>query len=59
MKQIAYEIKFTEQELTKIQERINGDSDSYDCKICETILDKIEDITTRVELNTKPNVTRL
>ena len=55
----TYYIKFTEKELSKIEERINSDPDSYDCKICLTILDKIEDMTTRVGLNTKPNGIRL
>ena len=35
-------INFTEEELYKIMECINGDGDSYGDKVCEGILDKIE-----------------
>jgi len=35
-------INFTEEELYKIMECINGDADSYGDTVCEGILDKIE-----------------
>ena len=35
-------INFTEEELYKIEECINGDGDSYGDSVCESILDKIE-----------------
>ena len=37
-------INFTKEELYKIMECINGDADSYGDKICEGILDKIENL---------------
>ena len=35
-------INFTNEELYKIEECINGDGDSYGDSVCESILDKIE-----------------
>ena len=37
-------INFTTEELYKIMECINGDGDSYGNPICESILDKIENL---------------
>ena len=37
-------IDFTNEELYKIMECINGDGDSYGDKICESILNKIENL---------------
>ena len=37
-------INFTTEELYKIMECINGDGDSYGDPICESILDKIENL---------------
>ena len=35
-------INFTEEELYKIEECINGDGDSYGNPLCESIIDKIQ-----------------
>ena len=35
---------FTKEELYKIAECINGDGDSYGDPICESILEKIEEV---------------
>ena len=37
-------INFTEEELYKIEECINGDGYSYGNSVCESILDKIENL---------------
>ena len=37
-------INFTTEELYKIMECINGDGDSYGNPVCESILDKIENL---------------
>ena len=42
-------INFTEEELYKIEECINGDGDSYGDSVCESILDKIQNAYVKVE----------
>ena len=36
---------FTKEELYKIAECINGDGDSYGDPVCESILEKIEEVS--------------
>ena len=48
-------INFTKEELYKIEECINGDGDSYGDKVCEGILDKIENLDDLCECGGQTN----
>ena len=48
-------INFTTEELFKIMECINGDGDSYGDKVCEGILDKIENLDDLCECGGQTN----
>ena len=47
-------INFTKEELFKIMECINGDADSYGDKVCESILEKIENLDDYANVEVKP-----
>ena len=48
-------INFTKEELYKIMECINGDADSYGDKVCESILEKIENLDDLCECGGQTN----
>ena len=48
-------INFTKEELYKIMECINGDADSYGDTVCESILEKIENLDDLCECGGKSN----
>ena len=48
-------INFTKEELYKIMECINGDGASYGAKVCESILEKIENLDDLCECGGQTN----
>ena len=48
-------INFTKEELFKIMESINCDADSYGDKVCESILEKIENLDDLCECGGQTN----
>ena len=48
-------INFTTEELYKIMECINGDGDYYGNPVCESILDKIENLDDLCECGAQTN----
>ena len=48
-------INFTEEELYKIMECINGDADSYGANVCESILDKTANLDDSCECGGQTN----